>query len=259
MPALLSRLEGHASSGLSARPTSSRLGPPGLQYRHAPFPSFQSSRCCFQHSSCHNMHRPAAAAASQQPGSVANDATGLAGLFITMMQQAMEAQNQQISSQPGANILLQDLAFHPPGAEKPLLSGVNLHLQANQLGLIIGRSGSGKTTLLQLLAGLSDQTGGSVYISRNTLATTAAALGAGAASGPPAPPAAAAGDAGTAVAVPAGSLGFCPVPNLPPACHIEERMKQVGAARLCVQTSGQSINQASKQNARPAMRMAKQT
>jgi len=173
------------------------------------------------------MHRPAAAAASQQPGSVANDATGLAGLFITMMQQAMEAQNQQISSQPGANILLQDLGFHPPGAEKPLLSGVNLHLQANQLGLIIGRSGSGKTTLLQLLAGLSDQTGGSVYISRNTLATTAAALGAGAASDPP-PPAAAAADARTAVAVPAGSLGFCPVPNLPPACHIEERMKQVG-------------------------------
>eukprot|EP00775_Hariotina_reticulata_P001669 gene1669-2012_t len=57
----------------------------------------------------------------------------------------------------GANVMVKDLCFHPPGAEQPLLDGVSFHLKPNQLGLVIGRSGSGKTTLLQLLAGLKER------------------------------------------------------------------------------------------------------
>lgn len=99
------------------------------------------------------------------------DTDGLAGMFMSYAKQLQEAMQQQQQTgagqpSPGANVVAKDLGFHPPGAEAPLLSGVNFHLKPNQLGLIIGRSGSGKTTLLQLLAGLSEQTSGDVFIHR---------------------------------------------------------------------------------------------
>jgi len=59
---------------------------------------------------------------------------------------------------------VQDLAFHPPGVEHPLLSGISMDVPAHSLGLVIGRSGSGKTTLLQVLAGLCEQTSGTVGV-----------------------------------------------------------------------------------------------
>ncbi len=43
-----------------------------------------------------------------------------------------------------------------------------LQVPRNSLGLIYGRSGSGKTTLLQVLAGLCEQTAGSVHIHPST-------------------------------------------------------------------------------------------
>jgi ABC-type bacteriocin/lantibiotic exporter with double-glycine peptidase domain len=70
------------------------------------------------------------------------------------------------STPSGANVLVKDLCFHPPGTEQPLLDAVSFHLKPNQLGLVIGRSGSGKTTLLQLLAGLSEQTSGQIFLHR---------------------------------------------------------------------------------------------
>eukprot|EP00879_Flechtneria_rotunda_P008449 GHRR01008850.1.p1 GENE.GHRR01008850.1~~GHRR01008850.1.p1 ORF type:complete len:372 (+),score=96.18 GHRR01008850.1:658-1773(+) len=102
------------------------------------------------------------------------DPNGLAGLFMAyavQLQQAMEQQQQQPSADgtnPGASVTVKNAGFHPPGAEKPLLENVSFHLEPNHLGLIIGRSGSGKTTLLQLLAGLSEQTSGDIFIHRPT-------------------------------------------------------------------------------------------
>ncbi len=96
----------------------------------------------------------------------------MANLFMAyalQMQQALAQQQQQQKALPGANVLLRDVTFHPPGSERPLLDRVNMHLGSNKLGLLIGRSGSGKTTLLQLLAGLTEQTSGQVYMSRSPL------------------------------------------------------------------------------------------
>jgi ABC-type bacteriocin/lantibiotic exporter with double-glycine peptidase domain len=116
--------------------------------------------------------------------------------YAAQMQQQLQQQSAA-SELPGANVLARGVAFHPPGAEAPLLDGVGFDLRSNQLGLIIGRSGSGKTTLLQLLAGLTEQTAGDVFISRGPLDAAA-------------PPRA-----------------------LPPPTHIEERMQQVCVC-MCV-------------------------
>lgn len=96
------------------------------------------------------------------------DSEGLAGMFKSYAQQMQEAMQQPrpAGPSPGANVMVKGVGFHPPGAEDPLLEDVSFHLKPNQLGLIIGRSGSGKTTLLQLLAGLTEQTSGDVFIHR---------------------------------------------------------------------------------------------
>jgi ABC-type glutathione transport system ATPase component len=98
---------------------------------------------------------------------------GLADLFKAYATQLQAMQQQPdagagAGSTPGANVLVQNVSFHPPGSEHPLLDGVDFQLAPNQLGLVIGRSGSGKTTLLQLLAGLTEQTGGNIFIHRPT-------------------------------------------------------------------------------------------
>ena len=58
---------------------------------------------------------------------------------------------------------LKNLSYHPPATPTPILKGINLELAPHELGLIIGPSGSGKTTLLEILAGLAEQTSGSIY------------------------------------------------------------------------------------------------
>jgi ABC-type multidrug transport system ATPase subunit len=86
--------------------------------------------------------------------------------YAKQIQESMQQPQQPAGAAPGANVVAKNRGFHPPGAEAPLLDSVNFHLKPNQLGLIIGRSGSGKTTLLQLLAGLTEQTSGDVFIHR---------------------------------------------------------------------------------------------
>ena len=58
---------------------------------------------------------------------------------------------------------LKHLSYHPPATELPILQDLNLELQPQQLGLIVGASGSGKSTLLEILAGLASGTSGGVY------------------------------------------------------------------------------------------------
>ncbi|AFY95544.1 ABC transporter ATP-binding protein [Chamaesiphon minutus] len=58
---------------------------------------------------------------------------------------------------------LKHLSYHPPATERPILQDLNLELQPQQLGLIVGASGSGKSTLLEILAGLASGTSGGVY------------------------------------------------------------------------------------------------
>lgn len=51
-------------------------------------------------------------------------------------------------------IRFNDLTFTYPGAKEPALQGVNLHIPANELCLVMGPSGAGKSTLLRCINGL---------------------------------------------------------------------------------------------------------
>lgn len=91
-------------------------------------------------------------------------AGGQGETFIDVMSNILTAlSGAPAGSRPkGADLYAENLQYHPPGAPGPLLRDVSLRLQPNSLGIIFGRSGAGKSTLLQILAGLAQQTGGSL-------------------------------------------------------------------------------------------------
>ncbi len=60
-------------------------------------------------------------------------------------------------------LYLKNLTYHPPATPVAILKALNLELAPKQLGLVIGPSGSGKSTLLEILAGLAEQTAGSIF------------------------------------------------------------------------------------------------
>lgn len=59
---------------------------------------------------------------------------------------------------------LVDVGMRYPGADQPVLTGVDLHAEPGQTVAIIGSTGAGKTTLLSLVARLFDATAGEVRI-----------------------------------------------------------------------------------------------
>jgi len=59
---------------------------------------------------------------------------------------------------------LRDVEYHYPGAQEPVLCGVNLVAGPGEVTAVIGSTGSGKTTLLNLVPRLFDVTGGAVLI-----------------------------------------------------------------------------------------------
>ena len=59
---------------------------------------------------------------------------------------------------------LRGVDFHYPGAEAPVLHGVDLTARPGQVTAVIGSTGSGKTTLLNLIPRLFDATGGQVLV-----------------------------------------------------------------------------------------------
>jgi ATP-binding cassette subfamily B protein len=59
---------------------------------------------------------------------------------------------------------LRDVEFRYPGAEAPVLRGVDLAARAGRTTAVIGSTGSGKTTLLHLIPRLFDATGGAVLV-----------------------------------------------------------------------------------------------
>jgi ATP-binding cassette subfamily B multidrug efflux pump len=61
-------------------------------------------------------------------------------------------------------IELFEVGFSYPGAEQPVLSDLNVRVEAGQTTAIIGSTGSGKTTLINLLPRLFDATSGTVLV-----------------------------------------------------------------------------------------------
>ena len=74
----------------------------------------------------------------------------------------MTGQQQQGAGPSGTRVLVDSLTYHPPGSESPLLRDVSMDMEANTLGLVYGCSGGGKSTLLHVLAGLSQESHGSI-------------------------------------------------------------------------------------------------
>jgi ATP-binding cassette, subfamily B, multidrug efflux pump len=62
------------------------------------------------------------------------------------------------------NLELRDVEFRYPGAEAPVLHGIDLVARPGEVTAVIGSTGSGKTTLLNLVPRLFDATGGSVLV-----------------------------------------------------------------------------------------------
>jgi ATP-binding cassette subfamily B protein len=61
-------------------------------------------------------------------------------------------------------VILRDVRFTPPGAEKPVIDGVSLTIPAGSIVGICGPSGCGKSTLLRLILRLDDPDEGHVLL-----------------------------------------------------------------------------------------------
>ncbi|MFI0418755.1 ABC transporter ATP-binding protein [Spongiactinospora sp. 9N601] len=67
-------------------------------------------------------------------------------------------------------IRLRNVGFRYPGAHRPALQGVDLHLPAGCVVAVVGENGSGKSTLIKLLAGLYEPTEGEILVDGTPLA-----------------------------------------------------------------------------------------
>ena len=68
-------------------------------------------------------------------------------------------------------IRLDMVSFTYPGADEPVLHGVDLLLPAGATVAVIGENGAGKTTLVKLLTGMYEPTGGRITVDGVDLAT----------------------------------------------------------------------------------------
>jgi len=67
-------------------------------------------------------------------------------------------------------ITLDDVSFCYPGAGRPVLSHVSLHIPAGAVVALVGENGAGKSTLVKLLCGLYRPTGGRILVDGEDLA-----------------------------------------------------------------------------------------
>ncbi|WP_326838349.1 ABC transporter ATP-binding protein [Halomonas sp. 328] len=70
---------------------------------------------------------------------------------------------------PGDGIRLEGVAFTYPGAETPVLAGIDLHLRPGQSLALVGENGSGKTTLIKLLTRLYPPSAGRILLDGSDL------------------------------------------------------------------------------------------
>jgi ABC-type multidrug transport system fused ATPase/permease subunit len=59
-------------------------------------------------------------------------------------------------------VRFEDVHFTYPGAERPILTGIDLEIRPGELLAVVGLNGAGKSTLIKLLAGLYEPTSGRI-------------------------------------------------------------------------------------------------
>ena len=96
--------------------------------------------------------------------------------FVLMDNPRIDLKAGRKLKQPLTNsIVLENLSFTYPGAERPALSNLNLSLRPGERIALVGENGAGKTTLVKLLMGLYRPTSGCILVDGVDLADIAPA------------------------------------------------------------------------------------
>ncbi|MDI5933689.1 ABC transporter ATP-binding protein [Halomonas kalidii] len=80
-----------------------------------------------------------------------------------------ESGTRTTGARPGDGIRFENVSFTYPGAEKPALSGISLHLRPGGSLALVGANGSGKTTLIKLLTRLYAPSEGRILLDGSDL------------------------------------------------------------------------------------------
>jgi ATP-binding cassette, subfamily B, bacterial len=88
----------------------------------------------------------------------------------TLSEVAPAAADVAVPGKLARGITLEDVSFTYPGAERPVLSEVSLHIPAGSVVALVGENGAGKSTLVKLLCGLYQPTGGRILVDGEDLA-----------------------------------------------------------------------------------------
>jgi ATP-binding cassette subfamily B protein len=107
----------------------------------------------------------AVSAALSAIGGLYEDNLYLSNLYEYMEQPVAAAHgHKQQGPQPGDGIRFEAVEFTYPGASRPALSGIDLHVRPGESLALVGQNGSGKTTLIKLLTRLYRPTRGRILL-----------------------------------------------------------------------------------------------
>ncbi|MGH8224336.1 MAG: ABC transporter ATP-binding protein [Woeseiaceae bacterium] len=88
-------------------------------------------------------------------GGMYEDNLYLSNLYEYLEQPSAESQGMRLRGDaPGDGVRFEGVSFAYPGAPRPALRHVNLHLRPGESLALVGENGAGKTTLIKLLTGL---------------------------------------------------------------------------------------------------------
>ena len=105
----------------------------------------------------------AVAASLSSIGGLYEDNLYLSTLYEFLEQEVTIPNGEAIyGPSPGDGLRFEDISFTYPGADKPALQNVSLHLKPGQKLALVGENGSGKTTLIKLLTRLYAPSGGRI-------------------------------------------------------------------------------------------------
>lgn len=69
---------------------------------------------------------------------------------------------------PSPRLVVENVAYVPPGGDRPLLRGVTFVAEPGEAIAVIGPSSAGKSTLLRLMVGMAPPTSGGIYLDGNS-------------------------------------------------------------------------------------------